>query len=76
MEEINEDHNESLDEFLFNDLPKRETQSIDNYHYRRFVTEQPRLDKSFNKPKAPLSKKECDAVSNSIGGDNLHESYQ
>ena len=74
MEEINEDHNESLDDFLFNERYRRESQSIDNGQFKRFSTEQPRTDKSFLK--SNIIRKEGEIGSNSIGPDNLQESYQ
>lgn len=76
MEEINEDHNESLDDFLFNERYRQDSKSIDNGQYKRFSTEQPRTDKSFLKSNKNLLRKEGELGSNSIGPENLQESYQ
>lgn len=75
MEEINEDQNESFDNFFFRNKFQREAQSIGNFNIRRFETEVPKLNYTLARSKYNDSKKEIDAVSYSAM-DQLQESFQ
>ena len=51
MDEINEEHDESLDNFLFSSSLSRDWKSNANLNFKRFETENNRVNSSFSKDK-------------------------